>query len=169
MKKYTVLKYIFLGLTILVNLFILVNGFIDGIHSAQTAGSVSHIIETGINTISPGTITDLNRDEFRFLIRKIIGHFCLFGLSGIITTITYILFLNNHKLKTALFSLLFSSVTGFIVSLISELAQLAAEGRYFSMKDVWIDFLGYFLGIIIVFVVYGIAKLIAKDSVKTRS
>lgn len=158
MKKENILKWVVLALAVAVNVFIIVNGFIEGAKSAEISGNFSQVVENIVNDISEGTVTDANRVQFRAFNRKLFGHFCLCGLSGILTTLSYHLFLKDYQIGFHVFGMVISSTFGFMIALFSELAQLVTKDRVFAMKDVAIDFVGYFLGILLIYLLLIIAK-----------
>lgn len=148
MKKNTVLKFIVLALAIAVNVLIIVNSFVEGAKSSEMSGNFSKVMENIVNDFAEGTVTDSNRPQFVFFNRKLFGHFCLFGLSGILTTLSYHLFTKDYKAGFHVFGILISLTFGFILALSSELAQYYTNGRFFATKDIMIDFIGYSLGIL---------------------
>lgn len=147
MKKREILKWFILAIAVAINLFILVNAFINGDTSAKESNSVAQTAADVINTVKPETITPKNFDKFAFDIRKIFGHFLLFALSGGFTTWTEYLFLKNTKTGYFVYQLCFTFAFGFLLALTSEFAQLFVDGRTGAWSDVGIDSLGYFIGV----------------------
>lgn len=144
MDKRKVLFYVFLVLSIAINVFIVVEGAVGGNESAsQSAGLTQAFIEF-VRKINPNSPIVTDPETTHAVIRKLVGHFGLFGVSGIITTIYFLLMkdaLANKKKKVIVFSL----ATGLTVAFISELVQYYTPGRWFSLTDVGIDFSGYVL------------------------
>lgn len=98
--------------------------------------------------------------RLNFLIRKVIGHFSLFlltGIFGMLTLVTY-----QDKLRY-FYALLINLGYGFILGGISELLQLIPVGRACQFKDVLIDTLGYFLGVCFVLLILIIKKYIQRN------
>lgn len=142
MKARKILFYIFGVIAIAINVLIIVESFIGGNNSASQSFSLSEAFANFFEIIFPNLIID--RIAFHSAIRKIVGHFLLFGLSGIFTTLTLLMndyLYNRFKWKVALFSLGF----GLILALISELIQYFVPGRYGVLTDVLIDYSGYVL------------------------
>ena len=158
MKKKEILKWFILAIAIAINLFILINAFINGEASAKESNRIAHTAADVINTVKPETITPKNFDKFAFDIRKIVGHFLLFALSGGFTTWTLYLFLKKSKFGYFLWQLLFTFLFVFSLALITEFAQVFVEGRTGAWLDVGIDSSGYFIGVLPVILVLLIRK-----------
>ena len=144
MKKNTILFYIFLVLAVAINVFIIVEGATAGDRSASQSFGFTQMFIDFVKTFAPDSPIVTDPDTTHAVIRKLVGHFGLFGVSGIITTVDFLLVkeaLVNKKRIVIIGSL----SVGLIVAFISELAQLFTPGRYFSMIDVLIDFSGYLL------------------------
>ena len=79
------------------------------------------------------------------VVRKIAHavEFCILGV--LITTVLYV------KLRKALSLTLLS---GLSVALIDETIQLFSSGRSAMIQDIWLDFAGFILGFLIVFVIH---------------
>lgn len=144
MKTRKILFYIFAFLTLAINTLIIVESFVGGVNSANQSFSVSEVIADAIDAFNPQGVVITDRNAFHSAIRKIVGHFLLFGLSGIFTTVA--LFLSSFlyqrfKWKTIFFSL----GVGLLVAFASELIQYYVPGRYGVLTDVLIDYFGYVL------------------------
>lgn len=146
MKKQIFLKWFILGLAIAINLFILIQAFINGEASAKESNSVAQTTADVINTIKPQTITEQNFDTFAYLLRKLVGHFGCFVISGVFSTWSFVLFLKDKKVGYILWQLLITFTFGLTMALLSEFIQLFISGRTFNFGDVGIDIAGYFIG-----------------------
>ena len=158
MKKEIILKWVVLSVAIAINVFILVNAFINGDVSAKESNTVAHTAADVINTVKPETITPKNFDRFAFDIRKVVGHFLLFAFSGGFTTWSLYLFLKKTKVSYFLWILLFTFAFGISLALITELAQIYVDGRTGAWLDVGIDSSGYFIGVLPVILILLIRK-----------
>ena len=158
MKKYQVLKWFIFSVAVLINLFILINAFINGEASAKESNTIAQSAADVINTVKPETITPQNFDRFAFDLRKAVGHFGLFALSGGFSTWALYLFLKDTKVGYFLWQLLMTTGLGFTLAIVSEFIQIFIEGRSGAWLDVGIDFSGYFLGIFVVFLIFMIRK-----------
>lgn len=161
MKARKILFYIFLILSIATNVLIIVESSIGGSGSASQSASLSDWFMKILEAIGI-SITDV--ETFRYVFRKLIGHFLLFGLSGLFTSLSLVLsdyLMNKFKWKNMLFCL----GLGVIIAIISELIQAFVPGRYGTFTDVFIDLAGYigFAGI-----VYLIYYLVKRKSKKTH-
>ena len=158
MKKYNVLKWIIFSIALAINIFILVNAFINGDVSAKESNSAAKAVADGINTIKPNTITKDNFPTFAFNLRKAVGHFGLFGLSGGFTTWALYLFVKEKKYGYFLWQLLMTFGFGITLAAVTELIQIGVAGRTGTFVDIGIDTLGYFCGVFLVFLILLIRK-----------
>lgn len=158
MKKYNILKWIIFSIAVAINLFIIVNSCLTG--EASTAASNSFIggMSSTINAISPGSVNSSNKETFVMIVRKLFGHFGLFGLSSCFTTWACYLFLKDTKVKWFLWEGLISFGIGFFVAGLTELIQLFIPGRSGSIIDVLIDATGYLIGVLLVILIIFAAK-----------
>ena len=160
MKKSNPTKWIILAVALAINAFIIVNACINGTLSAQESGRFSRFFAGVVNFFSPGYVTDANFDQFASVIRKLAGHFALFGLNGIFTSLAFFLFLKETKFGKVLYLAIFSLATGLAVAAISEIIQIFTPDRYGTWGDIGIDFAGYFLGFVAVICVLLYAGMI---------
>jgi len=158
MKKYLILKWTVLIVAVAINLFILINAFINGEISAKESNTIAHTAADAINTVKPETITPKNFDRFAFDFRKLVGHFLLFAFSGGFSTWAAYLFLNKTKVGYFVWLLCLTFAFGFSLALITEFAQIFVEGRTGAWMDAGIDSGGYFIGVFPVILILFIRK-----------
>ena len=158
MKKQIFLKWFILSLAIAINLFILIQAFINGEASAKESNSIAKTTADVVNTIKPETITEQNFDVFAYSLRKLIGHFGCFVLSGVFSTWSFVLFLKDKKVGYIFYQLLFIFSFGILIAFLSEFIQLFISGRTFKFGDVGIDLAGYFIGDFLVILVLFLKK-----------
>ena len=158
MKKQQILKWFIFSIAVAINLFIVINAFINGEVSAKESNTIAHTTADVINTVKPETITPDNFDRFAFDLRKAVGHFGLFALSGGFSTWCLYLFVKDTKVGYFLWQGLMTLGFGFTLALLSEFVQVFVEGRTGAWTDVGIDFSGYFLGFSLVFLILLIRK-----------
>ena len=158
MKKKIFLKWFIFSIAVAINLFILINAFINGEASAKESNSIAHTAADVINTVKPETITPTNFPTFAFNLRKAVGHFGLFALSGGFTSWALYLFVKETKVNWFVYQLSMSLGFGLLLALITELTQIFVDGRYGSFADIGIDFGGYFLGVFLVFLILFLKK-----------
>ena len=140
MKARKILFYIFLTIAIAINVLIIVESCIGGEGSASQSISVSESIASAIENMFPNASID--HAAFHSAIRKVVGHFLLFGLSGIFTSLTFLLndyLMNKFKWK----NIIFIASIGLLVAIVSELIQYFTPGRYGALLDIFIDYSGY--------------------------
>ena len=161
-KAHQIIKWIILALAIAVNVFIIVNACIPGAQSSKESSWIVEPAANVINTIKPDTINPSNYDSFSSFIRKFVGHFSLFGLSGVLTTLSFKFFVYDKSEKLAYF-IIFSGISGLFLAILSETIQLVVPGRSGEVLDVLIDLAGYFIGLlVIVLIVY----LLKRNTIK---
>ena len=158
MKKEQFLKWFIFSIAVAINLFILINAFINGEVSAKESNTIAHTTADVINTVKPETITPDNFDRFAFDLRKAVGHFGLFALSGGFSSLALYLFVRDTKVGYFLWQGLMTLGFGFTLALLSEFVQVFVEGRTGAWSDVGIDFSGYFIGFFLVFLILLIRK-----------
>lgn len=173
MKKYLKenwLNFVMLFIALAINIFIIVNACFKGAKSSNISTSVGEAVINGINDIAGEDIISAPaRPSFLAFFRKFGGHFCLFGLSGIFTSLTFYLFLKKSKLKNPFIIFGISLLVGFIIACVSEFIQVSVDGRFGSWKDVGIDSSGYLLGLIAVLIVAIIIKFSVKNTNKKQA
>lgn len=150
-KKRTIIKWIIFGLAIAINVFILVNGFLNGAASTKESDGFSKVAADVINSVSENTITKENFPAFAGFNRKLFGHFLLFVCSGLTSTFAMHDLISHSKFEKSYFILIFSVGFGVVMAVASELAQLTTDGRAFSGIDILIDSGGYLLGSLAIF------------------
>ena len=147
------LKYLFLVCYIFFTLLIFMKALENGEVSSESSSEVTDVIIEVIDTVTPGeeSITDkFDIEDIKFFIRKAIGHFGLFFVLGVFSSLTYFSFI--HKKKLSLISI---TIVGFITASLSEILQGIPGDRYPSVGDVIIDYVGYLLALImLIFILY---------------
>lgn len=153
MKKRDFLRWLILGIALAINVFIIVNAFINGEASAKESTSIAQTTADIINDIKEDTITPEKFPTFAYYFRKAIGHFALFASSGLFSSWALYLFIGDRKIGYFAYELGMSLTFGFALACISELCQKFTDGRVGAWTDVGIDMMGYALGLILVFLV----------------
>lgn len=139
MKARKILFYVFLALSVATNVLIIVESSIGGGGSAAQSFSFS---DWFINLLEAIGITVSDREAFHAAFRKLVGHFLLFGFSGVFTMLSLIMndyLTRKFKWKIILFCL----GLGVIIAVISELIQAFVPGRAGTFTDVFIDLAGF--------------------------
>ncbi len=152
-KKYLIWTIIVSVLALAINVYIIVHSCLNASQSSDASKGVVDMMENVVNTIAPGTVTPSNYDSFATFIRKAFGHFGLFMVSGLLTSIS--IYLICHPLKGSKYWMLISISLefGLLLALITETIQLNVPGRSGELLDVLIDFAGYLLGFLIIFLI----------------
>ena len=139
MKARKILFYVFLIISIATNVLIIVESCIGGGASASQSFSFS---EWFINILESMGISITNHAAFHSAFRKLVGHFLLFGFSGLTTALS--LCMNDFLRKKFKWKIvLFSLGLGIFLALISELIQYFVPERYGTFTDIFIDLSGY--------------------------
>ena len=144
MKVKNIFFYIFLILLVAINVFILVEGATGGNDSASQSMGFTQMFIDLVKRIDPNSPIVKNPEITHSVIRKLVGHFGLFGLSGIILIVDFLL-ANDIYLAKKSDIVLISLVFGFGIALLSEVLQYFAPGRFMAFTDVLIDYAGFIL------------------------
>ena len=158
MNKEKFLKWFIFSIAVAINLFIIINAFINGEISAKESNTIAHTTADVINTVKPETITPRNFDRFAFDLRKLVGHFGLFALSGVFSSWATYLFSKDTKVGYFLSQVIMDLSFGFVIAILSEFVQIFIDGRSGAWTDVGIDFAGFFLGFLIIFLIFLLRK-----------
>ena len=152
-KTYLVWTIIVSVLAIAINIFIIVHSCLNASQSTEASSGVADLIKNIVNTIVPGTITPENYGSFTNVIRKLIGHFGLFAVSGLLSSLAIYLVFNPMKWSKYYLLIIMSLGFGLLMGITTELIQLNVPGRSGEFRDVLIDFSGYLLGFLIIFLI----------------
>ena len=136
-------------LAIAIDVFIIVNACLPSGPSTQESNWIVEPAKTVINTIKENTINESNIDQFSSFIRKFVGHFSLFLVSGVLTTLS-IKFIYYDLSKNFVKFAIISCISGLFLAVLTEFIQLFVPGRSGELLDVLIDFSGYFLATLII-------------------
>ena len=158
-KRDWILLIIFLILAVAINVYIIYHACLNGARSSEASQGVVEVSEEVVNTIKPGTITEANYDDFATFIRKAFGHFGLFAISGIFSSLATYVLTKDTKWYTKGLGIGISFIFGFLLALTTEIIQLNVPGRSGEFTDVLIDTTGYTLGLgIIVLILFLILR-----------
>ena len=133
-------------LAIAINGYIIMHSCLDAIESTKASQGVVEVAEEIVNTVRPETITPENHDSFATFIRKAFGHFGLFAVSGVLSSLALYLSLSPFDWSKAYMNVMFSLAFGLMMGILTELIQLSVPGRSGEITDVLIDFSGYLVG-----------------------
>ncbi len=157
-KRYFIAVIILTSLAVIVNAFIIVQSCLNGARSTESSGFVVNLLKSIINGISPNAINDGNIETFSGVIRKLVGHFGLFLVSGLLTSSALYLWIKELSWYKNYLFLCISLGFGFLLAGLTEIIQLFVPNRSGQFTDVLIDFSGYILGlgiiVLIAFLVY---------------
>ena len=118
-----------------------------------------------IYVIKRGKINDDNRTDFYAFIRKSWGHFLLFAVSGVFTTLAIYQFLCYKKWWL---SLSISIGAGVLTASVSELIQYFVPGRTGAISDVAVDSIGYLSAVLVFALVAFIASCAKNKKYKNK-
>ena len=149
-KKYWIWTIIVIVLAVAINAYIIMHSCLDAAASTQQSQGVVEVSEEVVNTISPGTVTPENHDSFATFIRKAFGHFGLFVISGLLSSLATYLLINPFKWSKHYLTVIIGLAFGLIIAITTEIIQLNVPGRSGEFADVLIDFSGYLLGALII-------------------
>jgi len=152
-KKYLIWTIIICVLATAINAYIIMHSCLDASKSTEASSGITALIKNIINTIHPNTINEDNMGAFTTFIRKAFGHFGLFAISGLLTSLAIYFAFNPMKWSRYYLLITMSLVFGLLMGIITELIQLHVPGRSGEVTDVLIDFSGYLLGFLIILLI----------------
>ena len=158
LKKLKPHQYVIIALAIAINVFIIVSSCLPGSQSTQESGWLVTTSANIINGIKADTINDGNIGAYTGFVRKFVGHFSLFFISGIFTTLAvkYLYYDNNDNYRLFI---VFSCISGIFLANLTEFIQFFIPGRSGEVADIRIDSLGYLLAsLITLLVIYLLIK-----------
>jgi len=136
---------IFITLAIGINVFIIVEAGMSGSDSSAQSSWVADVIAKMFN-ITPD-------ENFHHIVRKLVGHFSLYVVNGVLTTLAvYYSLRYKNKYKINLFLIIYLAL-GILLASVSEFVQLLALNRGFAGTDMLINFSGFFVGGGVVFLI----------------
>lgn len=141
------LKYLFLVLYIFITIIVFYKAFENAEQSTESSDKVTDTIVGAIDQITPGEESITNKvdiEDIKVWVRKGIGHFGVFALLGIFTTLIYYFFIKKQYL-----SIIITILSGLLTAIFSECIQLFSEGRVGSFADVILDFGGFIITFLI--------------------
>ena len=148
-KIYLFFMILSIILAVAINGYIIMHSCLDAAESTKASSQVVEVAEEVVNTVRPDTITAENHDSFATFIRKAFGHFGLFAVSGVLSSLALYLSLSPYEWSKHYINVVFSLAFGLMMGIITETIQLAVPGRSGQVTDVLIDFSGYLLGTLI--------------------
>ena len=137
-------------LALAINGYIIMHSCLDATESSKASAGVVDVIASIINAFKADAINASNYDSLSTFVRKAFGHFGLFMVSGLLTSLALYLSLSPHSWCKHYMNVMFSLVFGLFMGMITEIIQLAVPGRSGEITDVLIDFSGYLLGTLII-------------------
>ena len=155
-KKHLVFTIVVSALALAMNIFIIVQACLNGEQSGSASGILVNILKSFIGIFNKEAINEENIGTFTSVIRKLIGHFGFFALSGALTTWSVYLVTCYLKKYKHYMGIIFSLCFGLFLGGLTELIQVFVPGRGPQVTDVLIDFGGYILGAAIVILILAI-------------
>lgn len=140
--------YVYLSIFALINFLILFFASVSGEDSANQSGILLDATN-GILKFLNINLNEIQLENIHAFIRKAVGHFGIFMVSGIFGWLSARAWLNTSL--TVKFSLTMG--IGILIGSLSEIIQIFASNRGPSFGDVVIDSLGFFVGIVIVYLI----------------
>ena len=145
-----ILMIIFTVLALAINAYIIYHSCLNGAQSSQASQEVVEVSEEVVNTVRPGTVTPENYNAFATFIRKSLGHFGLFVVSGIFSSLSIYYIFKDFKWIKHFLNTLCALSFGLLIAMITEIIQLNVPERSGEFTDVLIDYGGYLLGAFLV-------------------
>lgn len=164
-KRFIVARWILLGFTIIWTAYIIYHSCLDASASSGASAGIAKIMQDIINTLFPNAINETNIDSFHSFVRKFIGHFSMFVIDGFfLSWTTYLFCIEKGKRKDFCVGIIICLVFGLLLASTTEIIQLNVPGRSGEIKDVLIDYLGYLLGTLTIFIICLVKKLKANKN-----
>ena len=152
-KRYFIATIIMTALAVVINAFIIMQSCLDAVQSTESSSFAVNLFKNIINAFKADTNNESNIGTFTSVIRKLIGHFGLFLVSGVISSwalhlwIKPLTWYKNYRF-------IYGSLTfGLFLAALTEFIQTYTPGRSGEITDVLIDFGGYLLGFSIIFLI----------------
>ena len=152
-KKYLIWTIIICVLAVAINAYIIMHSCLDAAQSTEASNGVVEVSEEVVNTVAPGTVTPENHDSFATFIRKAFGHFGLFSVSGLLSSLAIYFVMKPLKWSKHYLMIIIALGFGLFMGILTELIQLNVPGRSGQFTDVLIDFGGYLLGFLIILLI----------------
>ena len=166
-KKYIIWTIVVCVLALAINAYIVMHSCLNAEQSTKQSAGVVQVLENIINTIFPNTITPDNEGAFTSFIRKAFGHFGLFAVSGLFSSLAIFLILHPFEKIKQFIVIIGGLAYGLTIASLTEIIQLSIDGRSGEFTDVLIDFSGYLLGtLIIALIVFLVIKKKNKSSLE---
>lgn len=146
MKNNKWIKWMFLAISVAINIFIIVNSCLSGEVSGEESGNFAKWFANFINLGWTGRINNQNFNAFAAILRKLVGHFGLFAFSALATLPTCFLFLKETKFNKNRWFLSLTLLVGLFLAFLTEFIQIFTPGRSGQFTDIAIDFGGYLFG-----------------------
>ena len=160
MKLYKIIQALLIVLYAFMVVFFIYQCLKDGNSSAQISDSVANKVADVEKTI---THKDVVVDNYKFNIRKLIGHFGYFTAFGLVSIF---LFISLREVRSNIVKISLHYFLGIGFAFISEfLLEANAKGRTASITDVGIDSLGFVLASTLVVIIYLIILLIKRKKI----
>ena len=130
------------------------SGYVLGLKKGSVNISVTWKNNPQVKGSSTIAITSMESKKFDIInnvIRKLVGHFGAFLLTGVsgILTAYFFFFKGKKKYRSSIIILLY----GLLLAILSEVFQIFAGSRTPAWSDVGIDYAGYALGAILTFII----------------
>lgn len=152
-KTNKTLFYIFLSLTVILDIFIITESCLGGVSSASQSQGFTQFVIDVVKAFDPSSTIDQNPESVHQVVRKVVGHFLLFGVSGALNILT-LMFINEPFGKNKLKVILIGLGCGVFLSVLTELIQYFVPGRAGMITDVLIDFGGFLFFGFLVYIIF---------------
>ena len=152
-RSYLIWTIVLCVLAVAINAYIIMHSCLDASQSTEVSSGIVSLLENIVNTIAPGTVTPENYGAFTNIVRKLVGHFGLFAVSGVLSSLAIYLAFSPMKWSKYYLLIIMSLGFGLLMGITTELIQLNVPGRSGEFRDVLIDFSGYLLGFLIILLI----------------
>ena len=168
MKKRYILPIIIITLTVLINGYIIMHSCFNASLSSSSSGRLVNFLKVIINAFHANTINENNIGAFTHVIRKLVGHFGLFVISGFFTSFSFSFINRKVPFLKDVYYYLLTLTSGFFLASLTEFIQRFVPGRSGEFTDAMIDFSGYIVGTIAFVLIMMVIVLVKNKNDKKR-
>ena len=158
MKAKNILFYVFAIIALAINVVIIEESFVAGAGSSSHSQGFTKMLIDFIKFFDENSILIQDENLFHAVVRKLFGHFLLFGGFGLFVSLTFMMkenFVGKSKYTVGIVIL----SIGLVNASVSELIQFFTPGRAGALTDILIDYSGYLLFALVIYFIFFISYI----------
>lgn len=153
-KENFISKFLFTTAYCFLTLAIILFSVSSGEDSTSQSGFFVNLIAVTLDLLNIRLLPS-ELDTLHNLVRKLIGHFALFGIDGIFGYLTFDSWFDWGNKKKFLITI----ILGILIATLSEVIQAFVPERGPSFVDVFIDLSGFILGVLFILLIQKIQRV----------